>query len=420
LPSTSLEAEDRATASGHPADLWDLEHLVQRPLELTVHARRRWLGAEQWEFALTSQVHRGATVRIAGRVAVPRGRRPRPAVVLGHGDMGEVRRFARRHRVVCAAFDRPGVGASTGPEDTYENWITFEDPRESWLYVYVTAALRVLTYVAALPAVDPAALALTGYSRGGTMAWIANGVDRRLRLCVPRGTGGDIVGALEHGGWASYLHRREDGTPYVPEAFYAFARVYDPLVYADRQQASVLLMVGAQDEFFPLACTRSTAEAMPEPFRLQLIPNWDHHYFTASHPELEVYDNRRQSEGRQRRSMAAAIQRCLHRREDLPPFPAIRLEAATGGVLLAAGAAEGARRAMAWLSCDGAYTFVPATMERAGDEFVAALPLTAAEQERLALFVEVEYRDGLLLTSLPHLGPGFRQRMRPFPAPEGG
>jgi len=405
--------------SGHPADLWDLERLVQEPLELSVHSRRRRLGAEQWEFAVTSQLHQGETVRIAGRVAVPRGRKPLPAVVLGHGDLDEVRRFAHQHRVVCAGFDRPGVGASTGPDDTYENWIHFEDPRESWMYLYVTAALRVLTYVAGLPQVDPTAMALTGYSRGGTMAWIANGVDRRLRLCVPRGTGGDIARALEHGGWAHYLHRREDGTPYVPEAFYQFARYYDPLLYADRQQGPVLLMVGAQDEFFPLACTRTTAEAMPERFRLELIPNWDHHYFTAAHPELQTYDNRRQSERRQQQSTAAAIQRCLRRGEGLPPTPVARFAEAPGGLVLTAAADGPARRAMAWLSCDGAYTFVPATMERVGGEgFVAELPLTPPEQARLALFVEVEYRDGLVLTSLPHLGPDFRQRMRPFPAPE--
>jgi hypothetical protein len=72
-------------------------------------------------------------------------------------------------------------------------------------------------------------------------------------------------------------------------------------------------------------------------------------------------------------------------------------------------------RATLWVSFDGAYTFQPTAME--GFHARVTVSNTAA-LEGAALFAEVEYEGGPVLTSLPWLGAAFEQRVRPFPEPK--
>ena len=73
------------------------------------------------------------------------------------------------------------------------------------------------------------------------------------------------------------------------------------------------------------------------------------------------------------------------------------------------------RRVLLCVSDDGAYTFEKIVMPADGDGHRLRLVMRPQRLARLAAFVEVEYADGLYLTSRPHLGEEFALRIRPAP-----
>ena len=402
-------------------DLFPARQAATDPLEVRVvserlrrRTRRRLLLRE---VRFDSHEWQQGTVRIAAFVAVPLGLGPVPAMVVGAGDLKRAADFAARHQIGCLCFDRPGTGASTGPADEYANWIHFDHPREGWMWHYVYAALRALTYLQSLPEVDPTRLGITGYSRGDTMAYIANGVDPRICVSVPQASAGGILGAVDVGGWAASLHRDAAGRPYVPEAFYEFARYYDPALYADMQNGLVMPIIGAQDEFFPLETVAGTVRAMSPRCRLELIANWDHAYFAGGNADVDAFDNRRAFRTRTRRWLAAAT-RCLREGGNtIPPMPVLQVDE-RGQELhweITAAHHEDMVRGRLWYSTDGAYTFAATRAVRCAAGFVTRLRLSRDVAAGLAAFAEVEYRQGPLISSLPYLGPAFCQRLRPFP-----
>jgi len=137
------------------SDLFPARQAAADPLGVHVVSERLRRGARGRfllsEVRFDSHEWRQGIVRIAAYVAVPVGLGRVPAMVFGAGDLKRSADFATRHRVGCLCFDRPGTGASTGPADEYTNWIHFDHPREGWMWHYVYAALRGLTYLQSLP-----------------------------------------------------------------------------------------------------------------------------------------------------------------------------------------------------------------------------------------------------------------------------
>ncbi|MBM3497959.1 MAG: hypothetical protein FJX74_04735 [Armatimonadetes bacterium] len=414
------QEQDGLMGADRLAELWDLQAIAGEPLRVKVVRQ----GAAGWgasrvrtqEVRYFSHGWAEGDVLIAARIALPAEKGRVPAMILGTGDADAGIEFARRHRVATIVLDRPGTGESTGPEDDYRNWVHFSDPRDSWMWHYINAALRAVTLAATLPEVDPERIGITGSSRGGTMAWIANGVDPRLKLAVPVATGGDIVRALDHGGWANYLHRDEAGQCYIPDEFHAFAKYYDPILYAGRQHGAVLLIVGAQDEYFPLHCTRTSAEASArDEFRLLIVPNWDHGYFSGDNPEVDAFDNTVEVRRKRASAVGAAIEAYL-RGGVMPPMPALAVARDEDAVGCLVTGVDGPAEVRVWASLDGAYTFQE-TMAQSTDRGYAARIEAGdtAVLEGVALFAEVDYARGPVLTSRPWFGAAFQQRMRPFP-----
>ncbi|MGQ9730742.1 MAG: EamA family transporter [Candidatus Zipacnadales bacterium] len=405
--------------------LWDLQAVIHEPLRMQVVRT----GASGWgahrvrtrEVRYYSHNWAEGEVIIAAYIALPATDAPVPAMVMGTGDAKSGEEFCRTHRVATVVIDRPGVGQSTGPEDDYSNWVRFTDPRESWMWHYVNAALRAVTLATTLPEVDPNRIGITGSSRGGTMAWIANGVDPRLKLAVPVATGGDIIRALDHGGWANYLHRDETGNPYIPDEFYTFARYYDPLHYAGRQHGAVMLIVGAQDEYFPLFCTATSAMASAQDeFRLLIIVNWDHGYFSTDNPLVEAFDNSVEAHRKQELTVAAAIDTWLRGSRSMPNLPTLHVQRLGERLECSISSCpDKIESVTVHVSFDGAYTFdtFPAHLEEYGYVAEVVAPDSGA-LELAAVFAEVEYEGGPILTSIPWFGSAFQQRMRPFPEPE--
>ncbi|MBM4050900.1 MAG: acetylxylan esterase, partial [Planctomycetes bacterium] len=160
-----------------PQELWDLDKIRTEPLR----ARVRWEDAKdgpgglvkRQEIYYTSHVWRGQAIRIAAHVALPQAKGKLPVMVLGSGSLDSAESFARTHNVACIAIDRPGTGDSNGPGDIYQTWIALEeDPRDGWMWHYVTSVLRAITYMQQQAEMDGAKVGVTGGSRGGTMSLI--------------------------------------------------------------------------------------------------------------------------------------------------------------------------------------------------------------------------------------------------------
>jgi drug/metabolite transporter (DMT)-like permease/dienelactone hydrolase len=425
-PAPDEEGTDEMAEPETLASLWDLEEIAAAPLRLQ-ELRRRTTGwgrgrLRQRELLYYSHDWAGGEVVIHAHLALPSGRTPAPAVVMGTGDADSGAEFSRKHGVATLAVERPGTGESSGPEDDYANWVQFDDPRESWMWHYVNAALRAVTLLSTLPEVDADRIGITGASRGGTMAWIANGVDPRLKLALPVATGGDIVRALDHGGWANYIHRDEAGQPCIPDEFHRFARFYDPMLYCGSQHGGVMLVVGAQDEFFPLYCTATTAQASAEDdFRMLIVANWDHGYFTGDNAHVDAFDNREEASRKTDRAVGAAIDHWLRGTARMPGLPELDVERQSDHLVFTVTPADpdAVGRVAVQVSTDGAYTFGSIDATREGPSFRGELvgPDTAV-LAGVAAFAEVEYTEGPILTSIPWFGPAFRQIMRPFPEPD--
>ncbi len=418
-----------------PQELWDLDQIRSEPLNVRVReeetVERDGRRVTRREIYYTSHVFRGQPVRIAAHVAIPESDERLPAMIHAAGSIDSAESFALAHNVVDIAIDRPGVGDSNGPPDLYnESWLDLtHDPRDGWMWQFVTSALRAITYAQTLPEVNPDRIGVTGGSRGGTMSFIANGVDPRITLAIPTATAGDILLAFHHGGWANNLYTDEDGNPGIPDTFRVFALYGDPIHYAKTQHGAVTLILGAQDEFFPIYTVKTTCDAVTHPgFRLCLIPDWDHGLFSQDIPECDTYDNREEANKRIRAAVEHSIRCWLHDERPMPHAPNLSWlpEGDTMRFSATADLSQPVKRVSLCYSTDSAYFFkrepMPKVLDCFKEKFQCALDFSQVNDDEVAFFVEVEYEDGPFLMSRPEFGLRFKQRMRagrpPGPEPE--
>lgn len=415
-----------------PQDLWPLDRIRTDSLEVRVRSEevRRYPEGEilRREFFYTSHEFRGEKQRILAHLAIPLGGEKVPAMVHGAGSLDGMDAFSRAHQVASLAIDRVGTGESNGPPDSYNlSWLDLgRDMRDGWMFQYVYNTLRAITYLSMQPEIAAARIGVTGGSRGGTMTLIANGVDPRIALAVPTATCGDILTAFEHGGWANYLYSREDGRQGIPPLFRIFSLHGDPIHYARSQHGKVMLILGAQDEYFPIYTVKTFCDAVTSELRLCLIPDWDHGLFSANRPEVDAYDNRAEAGKRIDAAMKWAIQCHLHQRKPMPHAPLVSWLFRDGKLefTCAPDIAWPVEHASLLYSKDGAYFFQRLPMQKVYETFreryIAALPLTLEEAAKLCFFAEVLHKDGPYLMSVPEFGLAFQQRMRVQPAGQPG
>lgn len=290
-----------ATFDGEPLDLWDMD-LIRDPSTLDleiVGTTSTWEGltpVEVTEIRYTSYQSDGCTispVRIEAYVAIPDGLdTPAAGVVVAHGlgglaDAGSASTPAAELGVVALAYSGPGQGASEGTGSTSDHLFdTLDDPRDSWFWEHPMAAMRGLTVLEALPDVDPGRLGMTGYSGGSVATWMVAGVDDRLAAAVPVSATGYLdlaIAATPNPGW-EYDLLQAMTTPKTasdPE-WLNYVRWLDPKNYLPTLHAPVLLVNGAQDEFFPVhssVATMTDALAAQPESRAMIIANWDHGWY---------------------------------------------------------------------------------------------------------------------------------------------
>jgi len=366
-----------------------------------------------------------APVRIHGFLALPANAGPRslPALIFGHGAGGQAdehlaRTLASLLSAAVLSFSGPGQGRSTGRPSTAENWLRTNPIQQNWLYQYAYSAMRAVTYLGTVPEVDPRRIAMTGVSAGGLMTWIANGVDDRLVAACPMMATGDWPRALRSGSWfAHFPLGQANVSPESPHA-QAFARFLDPLHYAHRQNAPVMLINGAQDEFFPIDTTRTTYEAVDAPDkRLEVIFDWDHGYYTTTSIFLNTYNNTQRALERMFGDLTAWLTAHWGNGKPLPPAPDVRIVPTPTGTrfVVPAETAPGASAVHLLYSMDRAYTFRRISMGRQRDGSFAITLVGSLDWNSAVYFVEAQYPNSVFLTSVPVMPEGFTPRVRPFP-----
>jgi len=415
-----------------PLDIWDMHAIVNDPLEVQVLSERvveteRGAVLER-ELTYRSEISRGEEIRIAAHLAMPVGEGTLPGLVIGHGHGGHgsmdmAQAYALTHKVIAVSIDGPGQGGSSGPRDCMGHWLdVLETPRHSYLYHCAVAGMRAVTYLRTLAECDPKRIGVTGGSMGGIMTLLVNGVDKRLACAVDNAACGAWATGAREGSWLRTLMM--DGMGLAPDSaeVTTLFRYLDPVHYIPTQRSPLLIILGAQDEYFPITSLAETVAGLRGPHRLTYIADWDHGLYTIDNPALQTYDNSAAAALRVNSSSKRWFDYYLHGKgEAIPRGPVLRMRAAGGAVLARATVDEGSPVSAVRFcySTDGAYTFTVLPMERGGGMWEARMRLGAAQAEGLAAFVEVEYEDGLFLSSRPYLGPQFRLRVRPAPFNEG-
>ncbi len=286
---------------GAPPDLWDLD-LLRDASTLDIEV----LGTETViegfsvvdvdEIRYTAYEYDGCVlnpVRIEAFVAVPRGEAtPMPGLVVAHGlgglaEAGSASTPAGQLGVVALAYSGTGQGNSEGtgsePDHLFD---TARDPRNSWFWEHAATAMRGLTVLEQYAEVDPGRLAMTGYSGGAVATWMVAGIDDRLAAAFPVSATGHLdlaIGATPNPGWEHDLLQAMATPKTSADAEWInYERWLDPKNYLATLHAPVMLVNGAQDEFFPVTSTLATmneAIAAQPASRLLLVPNWDHGWY---------------------------------------------------------------------------------------------------------------------------------------------
>ena len=236
-----------------------------------------------------------STIHIQAFVAIPstaQGSQPLPAVVSAHGlgskaDPRDIAELARNLHVVALSLSAPGSGASEGeapsPQDPRPIFRADRDIRASWLYQYVYAILRAVTYLETLPEVDKKGIVVTGFSMGGIATFIVGGTDDRVRGILPVAASGGLASAAEADTWWRRLTLSANGQQPSDPGPRALFRRLDPLAFAAQQKGAVYMLIGAQDEYFTLDQVIRTYKALRAPAKtLEVVADYDHGWYFGS------------------------------------------------------------------------------------------------------------------------------------------
>lgn len=200
----------------------------------------------------------GESLRIFARYArpsqVPRGGLPGLVWVHGGASIGSDEaaiQWASRGFAVIS-MDLPGGGGearqrsrSEGPDMSDGGIFTVvPSPANSYLYLCVNAVCRAISLLEARPEVDADRLGLLGYSWGGVIVLLTNGIDDRASsACTVFGAGF----IHEESVWVQHWIRnmRESDVR-------LWARHFDPSNYLELQHGRTLFVGATADSYYPL------------------------------------------------------------------------------------------------------------------------------------------------------------------------
>lgn len=344
-----------------------------------------------------------------------------PGVVLAHGlggssDDGQAAGLAARVNAVVIAYTGPGGG--TNPENTsegagagaamgYRLFDVARDPRGTWFWGHIVAAMRGLTCLEARPDVDRSRLGVTGYSAGGVATLVTAGVDDRVRAAVPlSGTLAWDRATRSPNAWQHALLRAAGLTTASPE----WSRLLDTVVSLDRVRATaaqVLMVDGSTDEFFPLPAFDATWEALPaDRRRISLSANFDHGCYALSgvEPRSNIEERADIRAGGAQRLWFGHWFGTEPDAARLPAQPTMSVTPVGPGSLVTAAVDESAgaldvEHVKVWWSGDRALVFGSADLRRTAPGTWGAATAFGVSADSV-MYVDVQYRSRALLNPL--------------------
>jgi pimeloyl-ACP methyl ester carboxylesterase len=430
--------------------LWPPQSMLDDVGSLNLQVVRNWtewVGSQRiqlweirynsWEF-VNGQIR---TIPIEAYYAKPASLNFGAAVVLAHGlggraEAGAAARFAAQHGVAAIYYSAPGCGQSGGrPFSLPLLFDTVPDPRGSWFWAHAVAGSRAITVLRTLQWTDPSRIGMSGYSSGAMATLNVNGFDNRLRCAIAISGTGSLMRAAENGGWINHL-LHASGLWRGSRQFQILCNTVDPIRQAPSQRAPVMLINGAQDEFFPIDSTIETFNAFPNRnlHRLVIIPNWDHGLFTMNlPPPYETFDNSSFANARIDAATHFWIGHHLTNSSNFPNVPNIPTalmqeyfgQAALGGELATTYQVV---EVHVYFSNDGSWLYGGQRMtHRTGNlwyKLNTGLPWSQFNPDTTVYFSEFRLRNSITspefwITSIPSVPPNFRPRIRPMPNPPG-
>jgi len=274
---------------------WDLERLKQPPAA-TWGEPVRHPGYAVSPLYYANEPYEGKPTKVFAYYAVPdsASERPVPAIVLVHGGGGKAfsewaETWAGRG-YAAIAMDLTGRGPDESPmaeggPDMTENAM-FRDISEHaltemWSYHAVGAVIRAVSFLAAQPNIDPAAIGMMGISWGGYLTEIVTGLETRLAYAMPVYAAGYYE---ESSCWQDILRGMDE------EKRQLWNANFDVKMYIGQSVLPMFWATGTNDTAFYLDSWQKTYRQAEGERTLRLIQNWTHDYNTPwSTPEFFSY-----------------------------------------------------------------------------------------------------------------------------------
>lgn len=276
------------TAAPH-AGVWDLAALDAAPA--AEWGERTGLVQEVY---YQGEPYRGKPTRVFAYLGRPAtGKGPFPALVLVHGGGGKAFRDWAEHWAsrgyVALAMDTAGCGPNGplpdgGPDQTdTTKFRDFNDDeaRDMWTYHAVSAVIRGVSLLAALPEVDSRRIGITGISWGGYLACIVAGLDHRLKVAVPV-YGCGFLGDDSFWKDKSLAQMR-------PDTRDRWLRDFDPSQYLGGVNCPILFLNGASDFAYPLDSYRASYRLVPVKYRHVSVVLGLKHGHIWTNEEVDVF-----------------------------------------------------------------------------------------------------------------------------------
>jgi dienelactone hydrolase len=259
---------------------------------VTVVERRMEAEAEYTAMYLETELIPGQRVKTYLWLGVPHGAKPLPAILHIHGggmqtaDLNHVKHWAGRG-YVAVSYDwkerHSGQERYSDLADMPRADMEDEhDPLKSVMFTRVIHAKKMVTWLAALPEVDPDRIGAYGISRGGSVIWLLNAWDSRLKAAAP------LYGCGKH--MAPGRLNRNSRKAHTLEDTLEWERLLDGVKLAGQQHAPMLIMAATNDFWGWMDAVCEGAAQIPKEKRgLFFATNQNHHLDQWAGPTLDKW-----------------------------------------------------------------------------------------------------------------------------------